>query len=114
MSLPRHLPPGEPDADLLARFTQRDGIPQAVRRQAEFFIFFAQTIFPLLESYRGRFETVYTVDNGRPAWDPVRLLGVLVCSSSFAWLIDKQLRCACRGTLRHVSGRPTQQQLQSP
>ncbi|HAS83177.1 MAG TPA: hypothetical protein DCS43_11035 [Verrucomicrobia bacterium] len=78
MSLPRHLPPGEPDADLLARFTQRDGIPQAVRRQSAFFVFFAQTIFPLLESYRGRFETVYTVDNGRPAWDPVRLLGMLV------------------------------------
>lgn len=78
MSLPRSLPPSEPDAALLASFTQRDGIPQAVRRQAEFFVFFAQTIFPLLESCRGRFETVYTVDNGRPAWDPVRLLGVLV------------------------------------
>jgi transposase len=59
-------------------FTQRDGIPQAVRRHAEFFVFFARTIFPLLESYRDRFEEVYTVNNGRPAWDPVRLLGVLV------------------------------------
>lgn len=46
MSLPRHLPPGEPDADLLARFTQRDGIPQAVRRQAEFFIFFRPDDIP--------------------------------------------------------------------
>jgi transposase len=78
MSLPRSLPPRDADATLLAMFTQRDGIPQAVRRQAEFFVFFAQTIFPLLETYRDRFETVYTVNNGRPAWDPVRLLGVLV------------------------------------
>jgi len=78
MSLPRSLPPSEPDAALLEMFTQRDGIPQAVRRHAEFFVFFARTIFPLLESYRDRFEEVYTVNNGRPAWDPVRLLGALV------------------------------------
>jgi transposase len=78
MSLPRSLPPSEPDAALLDIFTLSDGIPRAVRRQAEFFVFFAQTIFPLLDSYRERFEKVYTVNNGRPAWDPVRLLGVLV------------------------------------
>jgi len=78
MSLPRRLPPAEPDPDLLALFDQLDRIPRAVRRQAEFFGFFARTVFPLLESYRGRLAAVYTVDNGRPAWDPVRLLGVLV------------------------------------
>lgn len=78
MSLPRSLPSTEPDAVLLAMFNQRDGIPRAVYRQAEFFVFFAQTIFPLLDAYRDRFEAVYTVNNGRPAWDPVRLLGVLV------------------------------------
>lgn len=78
MSLPRSLPPRQPDSALLNMFTQRDGIPRAVRRQADFFVFFAQTIFPLLDSYRDRFEAVYTVNNGRPAWDPVRLLGVLV------------------------------------
>jgi len=78
MSLPRHLPPAEPDPDLLALFDQPDRIPRAVRRQAEFFVFFARTVFPLLETYRERLAGVYTVDNGRPAWDPVRLLGVLV------------------------------------
>jgi transposase len=78
MSLPRCLPPAEPDRDLLALFDPPDRIPRAVRRQASFFVFFAQTVFPLLESYRERRATVYTVDNGRPAWDPVRLLGVLV------------------------------------
>jgi transposase len=78
MSLPRHLPPVEPEPELLALFAQSDRIPAAVRQQAEFFVFFASTIFPLLERYRDRLSTVYCADNGRPAWDPVRLLGVLV------------------------------------
>lgn len=78
MSLPRSLPPVEPNPGLMALFDQPERIPKAVRRQAEFFLFFARTIFPLLEHYRERLATVYTPDNGRPAWDPVRLLGVLV------------------------------------
>ena len=78
MSLPRRLPPVEPDAELLALFGKMEHIPLAVRRQADFFVFFARTIFPVLERYRERLATVYCVDDGRPAWDPVRLLGVLV------------------------------------
>jgi hypothetical protein len=77
MSLPRRLPPVEPDSNLLALFDQPDRIPRTVRRQADFFVFFARTVFPLLESYRERLATVYTANNGRPAWDPVGLLGVL-------------------------------------
>ena len=72
MSLPRRLPPAVPDPALLALFEQPEHIPLAVRRQAEFFVFFARTIFPLLETYRDRFRPLYCVDNGRPAWDPVR------------------------------------------
>ena len=78
MSLPRRLPPAEPDPQVLALFEPSDRLPRAVRRQAEFFVFFAQTVFPLLEGYRERLATVYTADNGRPAWDPVRFLGVLI------------------------------------
>jgi transposase len=78
MSLPRNLPPTEPDPELLALLEQDERIPVAVRRQAEFFVFFSETIFPLLERYRDRLATVYCPDNGRPAWDPVRLLGVLI------------------------------------
>lgn len=78
MSLPRCLPPAEPDSTVLALFEQPDGIPKAVRRQADFFVFFARTAFPLLESYRDRLAAVYSANNGRPAWDPVRLLGVLL------------------------------------
>ena len=78
MSLPHELPPSEPDPVLAALFEPSERIPQAVRRQAEFFVFFARTIFPLLEKYRERLATAYCAENGRPAWDPVRLLGVLV------------------------------------
>ena len=78
MSLPRRLPPAQPPPELLTLFQQPERMPLAVRRQAEFFIFFARTIFPLLEHYRDRLATVYCADNGRPAWDPVRLLGVLI------------------------------------
>lgn len=78
MSLPRHLPPVDPKPELLALFEHPERIPLAVRRQAEFFVFFASTIFPLLETYRERLAPLYCVDNGRPAWDPVRLLGVLI------------------------------------
>lgn len=78
MSLPRHLPPVAPEPELLALFEQPDHIPLAVRRQAEFFVFFASTIFPLLETYRDRLTPLYCANNGRPAWDPVRLLGVLI------------------------------------
>lgn len=78
MSLPRHCPPVEPEAALRALFEQPDRVPRAVRRQADFFLFFALTIFPMLETYRERLTALYCSDNGRPAWDPVRLLGVLI------------------------------------
>ena len=78
MSLPRSLPPDTPDPALLELFTRPEGVPKAVRGQAAFFLFFARTVLPLLEHYRERLASVYTPENGRPAWDPVRLLGVLV------------------------------------
>jgi transposase len=78
MSFSRRLPPAEPDPVLLALFERSEPIPLAVRRQAEFFVFFARTIFPLLETYRERLRPLYCADQGRPAWDPVRWLGVLV------------------------------------
>ena len=78
MSLPRHLPPAEPDSRLLCLFEKAEGVPAAVRRQAGFFVFFAKTVFPLIESYRERLETAYCKEDGRPAWDPVRMMAVLI------------------------------------
>ena len=78
MSLPRQLPPAAPEPTLVALFEQPERIPLAVQRQAAFFVFFASTIFPLLENYRDKLAPLYCPDNGRPAWEPVRLLGVLI------------------------------------
>ena len=78
MSLSPRLPPADPEPELLGLFQQSERIPLAVRRKAKFFIFFSRIIFPLLERYRDRLALVYCVNNGRPAWDPVRLLGVLI------------------------------------
>ncbi len=78
MSLPRKLPPIEPDSQLLKLLEREEGIPVAVRKQAEFFVFFAKTVFALLEGYREQLAAVYCQNNGRPACDPVRMLAVLI------------------------------------
>jgi hypothetical protein len=44
---------------------------------ASSFSTFAAIFSSSLATYRERLAGVYTVDNGRPAWDPVRLLGGL-------------------------------------
>jgi hypothetical protein len=54
MSLPSQLPILEPAAPLLAWLSHSERIPRAVRRQADFYQFFATTIFPLLEAYQER------------------------------------------------------------
>jgi transposase len=78
VSLPRRLPPATPDPALLSLFEQPERVPLAVRRQADFFLFFARTVWPLLEQYRDHLAALYCATNGRPAWDPVRLLAVLI------------------------------------
>ncbi len=78
MALTRHDLPVEPELELLALFERTTGVPTAVRRQAEFYVFFARAVLPQLETCRARLESLYCPDNGRPPWDPVRLLGVTI------------------------------------
>ncbi len=78
MSLPRQLPCTEPDEKLLTLFDQATNIPLAVRRGGDFFVFFATTVFPILENYRTRLDAMYCLNNGRPAWDPIRMLAVAI------------------------------------
>lgn len=52
--------------------------PSKVRCSADFFTFFAADIYPLLATYREKLAATYCDDNGRPAVEPVLLLGVLV------------------------------------
>jgi transposase len=78
MSLHRPIPRMEPDPRLLAFVTERPDIPAAVRERAAFFVFFTRTIYPLLEEQRSVLDALYCSTHGRPADDPVCLLGVLL------------------------------------
>lgn len=77
MSLPfKNL---EPDPCLLRFFaTNNETAPSAVRERAAFFTFFATAIYPLLATYREKLASTYCNNNGRPAVEPVLLLGVQV------------------------------------
>ena len=77
MSLPTLTDAG-PDPLLLARFKVPAGVPKAVQKRAEFFVFFAEKVFPLLVTYRSKLIPTYHASTGRPALEPVRLLGVLM------------------------------------
>jgi len=68
----------EPDPKLLAFVTERPDIPPVVRERADFFLFFSQSIYPVLEEQRTALDALYCATNGRPAEDPVCLLGVLL------------------------------------
>ena len=66
MSLHRPTPRMEPDPKLLAFVNERSDVPAAVRELAAFFVFFAQTVFPHLETYRARLAPLYCAGHGRP------------------------------------------------
>jgi len=53
-------------------------VPEAVRQRAEFFVFFAETVYPQLAPYRPALARLYHPANGRPAREPVQLLAVLI------------------------------------
>jgi transposase len=78
MGLHRPTPRTEPDPKLLAFTTERSDVPAVVRDRAAFFVFFAQTVYPVLEGLGPMLDSLYCPTNGRPAEDPVLLLGVLV------------------------------------
>lgn len=77
MSLPALTDPG-PDPELLAQFAAPVGVPKAVRQRADFFVFFAEKAFPRLAAQRPALARLYHPHEGRPAVEPVRLLGVLL------------------------------------
>ena len=51
MSLPTRLDV-ELDPAWRALFSMATGVPKAVRQRAQFFVFFAETVYPLLAQYR--------------------------------------------------------------
>lgn len=77
MSLPA-LADLELDPALREPFSAPLGVPKAVRQRAEFFVFFAETVYPRLAQYRLKLAPLYCAREGRPALEPVRLLAVLM------------------------------------
>jgi len=77
MSLPALTDPG-PDPELLAQFAVPVGVPKAVRQRADFFVFFAEKAYPRPAQYRAALAPLYSPHDGRPALEPVRLLGLLI------------------------------------
>ena len=66
------------DPLLLAQLSASNGVPKAVFKSAGFFVFFARTIYPLLENLRSELKSLYEGENGRPPIDPVRMLAVVI------------------------------------
>lgn len=77
MSLPALANPG-PDPELLAQLSAPTGVPKAVRQRAAFFVFFAEKAYPRLALFRPALMPLYHSHAGRPAVEPIRLLGVLM------------------------------------
>ena len=77
MSLPTRFDV-ELDPALRALFSAAAGVPKAVLRRAEFFVFFAETVYPQLAHYRPALARLYHPADGRPAVEPIRLLAVLI------------------------------------
>lgn len=66
------------DPALREPFSPSLGVPKVVRQRAEFFVFFAETIYPRLAHYRPVLARLYHPDDGRAAREPVQLLAVLM------------------------------------
>ena len=49
-----------------------------MRQRASFFVFFADTVYPEFAKQRQALAGLYAANNGRPALEPLRLLGMLL------------------------------------
>jgi transposase len=70
--------PSVPDPALNEVFADCAAVPKVVASRADFFVFFSRGVLPRLEQHRTRLDALYCRDNGRPAYDPVMLLGALI------------------------------------
>jgi len=66
------------DPALRKPFSVSTGVPKAVRQRAEFFVFFAETVYPRLAQYRPALARLYHPNDGRTAREPVQLLAILL------------------------------------
>jgi transposase len=88
----------EVDPVILDLFARRD-MPALVRERAGVYAFFAEQAYPRLTGLLPDLEAMYCEENGRPAENPVRLLGVLILQF-LTRLPDRQAADACQFDLR--------------
>lgn len=75
------------------------GMPKIIQERKEFYVFFAETVYPRLEQELSKLAAFYSPDRGRPAENPVRLLSV--CLLQFCErLPDRQAAESCQFDLR--------------
>ena len=76
-----------------------DGMPKIIQERKEFFVFFADEVYPRLNEEMSTLSSLYSPDRGRPAENPVRLLSA--CLLQFCErLPDRQAAEACQFDLR--------------
>ena len=76
-----------------------DGIPKIIQERKEFFDFFANEVYPRLNRELPALSALYSPYRGRPAENPVLLLGV--CLLQFCErLPDRQAAEACQFDIR--------------
>ena len=88
----------EVDQAILDLVARRD-MPALLRERAGVYAFFAEQAYPRLAGLLPDLEAMYCEENGRPAENPVRLLGVLILQF-LTRLPDRQAADACQFDLR--------------
>jgi transposase len=86
------------DPAILELFANQE-IPKLLRERAGFYVFFAEQVYPRLAGLLPSLVDMYCKDDGRPAENPVRLLGVLILQFMMR-LPDRQAADACQFDLR--------------
>lgn len=86
------------DSRILDLFANPE-IPAILRERMGFYSFFAEQVYPRLAGLLPELSTMYCQTNGRPAENPIRLLGVLVLQF-MTRQPDRQATDSCQSDLR--------------
>jgi transposase len=90
---------GGPDITVRDLVCGIDGMPDIIRERNDFFVFFADKVYPRLSQEMSTLAALYSSDRGRPAENPVRLLAVCLLQYCER-LPDRQAAEACQFNVR--------------
>ncbi len=89
----------EADETIRRCVTSVEGTPRIIQERADFFVFFADTVYPRLEEEMEKLGTMYSLDHGRPADNPARMLAACLLQF-YERLPDVRAATACQYDLR--------------